>query len=222
MYRRAKAREGGKSCEETGTALTALAAPGACGASRAPNALMSHLAEIVSAAGWKRPTSATTHQGNFMRGIILLALFILLAGCAGNTESTSPGAEPAQDTQGQQGSGGTFNIQSCLSECDGLSGSIMNICQSSCYQDKAIAEKDANTCKKVFELMNSTTAYEVCLEEVAIILEDASPCADLDSEFNRDLCYVTVADALGDITICDKVSDDDVKLTKQDCINKVG
>ena len=78
------------------TALPALAAQGANGASRAQSALMSHLAEIVSAAGWKRPTSATTHQGNFMRGIILLALFILLAGCAGNTESTSPGAEPAR------------------------------------------------------------------------------------------------------------------------------
>ncbi len=155
-----------------------------------------------------------------MRAVIILALAILLFGCAGNGDDNTSTSTPPQDS-GTAGETGSYDLSSCLSDCDGLSGSILNICQSSCYQDKAVAEKSADGCAKVLELMNSTTAHEVCLEEVAIVLGDASPCAKLDSEFNRDLCYVTVADALEDVSICDYVSDEDVKLTKQDCLNKV-
>lgn len=154
-----------------------------------------------------------------MRAIMVLALAILLFGCTENGGNGSSVSGTPQETGGESA---PYDLASCLSDCDGLSGSILNICQSSCYQEKAIAEKNADGCAKVGQLMNSTTAHEVCLEEVAIALGSAAPCEKLDAEFSRDMCYITVADALGDVSICDRVSDDDVKLTKQDCINKVG
>ncbi|MBU0527125.1 hypothetical protein KKE92_01475 [Candidatus Micrarchaeota archaeon] len=156
--------------------------------------------------------------------VILLAILLLLAGCtsteqSGNENTVVEEQNTASDDQNTQ----SFDIDSCLSECDGLKGSILNICQASCHQDNAIALENPEKCKVVEDLMNSTAAHAVCLEEVALKIGDASPCENLENEFDRDLCYITVAEDLGDISICEKVSSDgNDPLDKQSCLNKLG
>ncbi len=171
--------------------------------------------QTALADGLQSHSSAIMHQGEKMR-FLFLAILLLLAGCT-STEQTEK-EDPAVEVQVIK-----FDINTCLAECDGLKGSILNICQSDCYQTNAINLGSADECKKVEELMNSSTAHAVCLEEVAIQIDDASPCERLKNEFERDLCYITVAEALYDSSICDMVSSEgDDPLDKQSCLNKLG
>jgi len=170
--------------------------------------------------GLQNHSSAIMRQGEKMR-FVFLALMLLLAGCTGAEQS---GNETMEEEPGSQKENiQSFDIDSCLSECDGLTGSILKICQSSCHQDNAVALEDPTKCTIVRDLMNSTAAHSVCLEQIALKIEDESPCENLENEFDRDLCYITVAEGLGDSSICDKVSSEgDDPLDKQSCLNKLG
>ncbi len=179
--------------------------------------------QTALADGLLNHSNAIMRQGEKMR-VVFLAILLLLAGCTSPEQNENEevimeedsSEDNNQDTQ-------SFDIDSCLSECDGLAGSILNICQSSCHQDNAIALENPEKCTIVRDLMNSTAAHAVCLEEVAIKIGDAGPCENLENEFDRDLCYITVAEDLGDSSICDKVSSDgNDPLDKQSCLNKLG
>lgn len=170
-----------------------------------------------------------------MRYILLFGLLaVMLAGCAqapqqpasdsqpppaGSQPPPAGGQQPASDPQ-QTGAEAEFN--ECISDiCGAGEDNLTKICRVSCWDDYAVATKDPKKCDKNFEIINSSMGYNVCIEAVAKAMNDASPCARISLEFDRDLCYVDLAQHLNDPKVCDKVEDENVILTKQDCLNAV-
>lgn len=166
-----------------------------------------------------------------MRRYIVLfsVLAILAAGCAQQAKPEAPGndtqppvtgSQPPASGSPQPGAEAEFN--ECISEtCGAGEDNLTKICKVSCWDDYAVATKDPAKCDKNLELINSSIGYNVCIEAVAKSMDDASPCGLIKGEFNRDLCYVELAQYLDDPAVCDKVDDTNVMLTKQDCLNAV-
>lgn len=167
--------------------------------------------------------------------IVLLAAGLIIAGCSqqpvqspqqgsGTPQPPSGGSQqpPSQQQGGaqQQGSGADAELQACINGICGIGNdSMTRICTVSCWDDYAVATKDAKQCDKNFELINSSLGYNVCVEAVAKASADAAPCGLIKGELYRDLCYVEVAKYLKDESVCANVDDADPMLTKQDCLN---
>jgi hypothetical protein len=166
-----------------------------------------------------------------MRTIILLALAsILLFGCAGNDSAAPAAGQPAGSGQaaqqgqtqdsGQSAMSADAELNDCIENiCGTGNDSITKICTVSCWEDYAVAKGDPSYCDKNIELINSTTGFAVCVEAVAKSTNDPSPCGLISGELYRDLCYVELAKWLDDPSVCDKVDDTNVMLTKADCLN---
>ena len=109
-----------------------------------------------------------------------------------------------------------------MQKCNKLTDpDFLKICQVSCWNDKAVATGDGSLCEKNIELINSTEGKLVCLEEVAMANLDPTQCTKLNAGLYRDMCYVDVASALNDSSICDNVGENDTILTKDECVGKV-
>ncbi|MEW6036400.1 MAG: hypothetical protein AB1529_07345 [Candidatus Micrarchaeota archaeon] len=173
-----------------------------------------------------------------MRGYLIIfgLVAIVLAGCSQapqqGGQQTVPGAgAPSQggqppDGSGQPATGAATDAQAEFNECiNDICGAgednLTKICIVSCWDDYAVATTDPAKCDKNFEILNSSIGYNVCAEAVAKAKDDATPCGLIKSEFDRDLCYVELAQWLDDPGVCDKVEDENVVLTKQDCLNAV-
>lgn len=173
--------------------------------------------------------------------MVLIGAALIIAGCSqpvgGSSQQQPPpqgsppsgggaqnpppsgGQQPPQ--QQQQGNTADSELQACINGICGVGNdSMTRICTASCWDDYAVATKDAKICDKNFELLNSSIGYNVCVEAVAKASSDAAPCGLVkSSELDRDLCYVELAKWLKDPSVCGYVDDTDPILTKQDCIN---
>ncbi|MEW6722778.1 MAG: hypothetical protein AB1324_05950 [Candidatus Micrarchaeota archaeon] len=164
-------------------------------------------------------------------GVLTLAVLVLFAGCASQQPAASP-QQPGQET-GNGLQGGTAGSQppaqnaeaefnDCISNiCGPGNDNFTKICRVSCWDDYAVATKDSAKCSKNIELINSSIGYSVCIGAVSKAAKDPAPCGLLKTEFDRDLCYLELAQYMDDPSICDYVKDENVILTKQDCLNSL-
>jgi hypothetical protein len=160
-----------------------------------------------------------------MRTIIVLIMLMMAMGCTSeqptgsNMTGDSSMADQPSDSS-QQVADANASLSECLEDiCGTGNSSIERICQVSCWNDYALETENAAYCDKNFELINSSTGYNVCVEDLAKKINDPQPCSLIKNEFGRDLCYVELAKYLDDPSVCDNVGEEDKMLIKQDCLN---
>jgi hypothetical protein len=160
---------------------------------------------------------------------LALALSLLAAGCtsqAGQNQTATQNGSGQQAGTEQGGSqqpsvNADAELNKCLSDTCGVSNDTMSdYCRVSCWNDYAVATSDPSKCDKNVELINSSIGYNVCVEDVAKATSNAAPCSLIKGEFDRDLCYIDIAQYLNDTSICEKVTPGGI-LEKQDCVNSV-
>jgi len=96
--------------------------------------------------------------------------------------------------------------------CEQISGN--DISRNGCLLHVAREKSDRTICDKINAISGDMGPYNVdmCLKDVAKIINDGDLCSEIVSDVERDHCYVGVSLNLKDVSICKDMVDEDYKI----------
>ncbi len=157
-----------------------------------------------------------------LRIVAVFLVFAVLLGCTGAPSSPQPpqgqaqapaqnAIAPAQGNQPaaapQQSSGGSGNLDSCLSTC-ATAGTLENTCKAGCYLAAGGETGDVSNCEPMLSIKEGKGLYSTCVSNAASTAADASFCSRITEQTQFNNCITLVAQAKGDASVCGSVKDD--------------